>query len=449
MSTTDVDKQVEIWKTKRLIKGLSMARGSGTSMISLVRRPGDQIAEANRLLVKEYGTASNIKSHVNRLSVLSAITSAQQCLKNYSRTPKNGLVVFCGTMLTEEGREKKVSIHFEPFKPINTTLYMCDNKFHVDALQELLENDSSFGFIIIDGNGCLFGRVTGNTREIITQFTVDLPKKHGRGGQSAARFGRIRMEKRQHYVRKVTEQAVSSFISSSTNMVTETGIVVAGSAEFKHELQKSDLLDPRIRAKIIDTIDVSYGGVNGFDQAITLSQAALSNVKLVQESKLIGKFFDELALDTGKYAYGVQSTLKALDMRVIETLIVWENLDVNRVVLHRPDGTEVERFLTPAEEADRTNYLDSETGVELEFQERMPLLEWLAEVYKEKGAQLELVTDCSTLGSQFVKGFGGIGALLRYKMDMAQLDENEDNDMYYDLDEEVEEDNEDEDGYFF
>ncbi|KAJ2070856.1 Electron transfer flavoprotein alpha-subunit, partial [Coemansia sp. S142-1] len=195
MSTTDVDKQVEIWKTKRLIKGLSMARGSGTSMISLVRRPGDQIAEANRLLVKEYGTASNIKSHVNRLSVLSAITSAQQCLKNYSRTPKNGLVVFCGTMLTEEGREKKVSIHFEPFKPINTTLYMCDNKFHVDALQELLENDSSFGFIIIDGNGCLFGRVTGNTREIITQFTVDLPKKHGRGGQSAARFGRIRMEK--------------------------------------------------------------------------------------------------------------------------------------------------------------------------------------------------------------------------------------------------------------
>ncbi|KAJ2417590.1 hypothetical protein GGF41_005372, partial [Coemansia sp. RSA 2531] len=200
-------------------------------------------------------------------------------------------------------------------------------------------------------------------------------------------------------------------------------------------LQKSDLLDPRIRAKIIDTIDVSYGGVNGFDQAITLSQAALSNVKLVQESKLIGKFFDELALDTGKYAYGVQSTLKALDMRVIETLIVWENLDVNRVVLHRPDGTEVERFLTPTEEADRSNYLDSETGVELEFQERMPLLEWLAEVYKEKGAQLELVTDCSTLGSQFVKGFGGIGALLRYKMDMAQLDENEDNDMYYDLDE--------------
>jgi hypothetical protein len=34
-------------------------------------------------------------------------------------------------------------------------------------------------------------------------LTVDLPKKHGRGGQSALRFARLRMEKRHNYVRKV------------------------------------------------------------------------------------------------------------------------------------------------------------------------------------------------------------------------------------------------------
>ncbi|KAJ2832711.1 translation termination factor eRF1 [Coemansia furcata] len=322
---------------------------------------------------------------------------------------------------------------------------MCDNKFHVDALEELLENDSSFGFIVIDGNGCLFGQVTGNTRKVIRQFTVDLPKKHGRGGQSAARFGRLRMEKRHNYIRKVSEEAVSAFITN--DKVTETGIVVAGSAEFKHELQKSDLLDPRIKAKIVDTVDVSYGGINGFDQAISLSQGALANVKLVQESKLIGKFFDELSLDTGKYAYGLESTLKALDMGVVETLIVWENLDVNRVILRGLDGNDVERFLTPAQEGDRSNYMDKDTGVELEFKEKMSLLEWLADIYREKGAELELVTDCSSLGSQFVKGFGGIGGMLRYKMDMSHLEEKDENDMYYDDDEEVEED-EDDDYYF-
>lgn len=36
--------------------------------------------------------------------------------------------MYCGTIVTEEGKEKKVNIDFEPFKPINTSLYLCDNK---------------------------------------------------------------------------------------------------------------------------------------------------------------------------------------------------------------------------------------------------------------------------------------------------------------------------------
>ena len=146
------------------------------------------------MLGDEYGTASNIKSRVNRLSVLSAITSCQQRLKLYNRVrvcmvimcseccacarlhaqlaagsrqptrprrslaktalpphktkktkpkvPPNGLVVYTGTILTDDGKEKKVNIDFEPFKPINTSLYLCDNKFHTEALAELLESDN-------------------------------------------------------------------------------------------------------------------------------------------------------------------------------------------------------------------------------------------------------------------------------------------------------------------
>ena len=44
------------------------------------------------MLADEYGTASNIKSRVNRLSVLGAITSVQHRLKLYSKVPPNGLV---------------------------------------------------------------------------------------------------------------------------------------------------------------------------------------------------------------------------------------------------------------------------------------------------------------------------------------------------------------------
>ena len=59
-----------------------------------------------------------------------------------SPVPPKGLVVYCGTIITDEGKEKKVNIDFEPFKPINTSLYLCDNKFHTEALDALLADDN-------------------------------------------------------------------------------------------------------------------------------------------------------------------------------------------------------------------------------------------------------------------------------------------------------------------
>jgi hypothetical protein len=46
---------------------------------------------------------------------------------------QNGLVLYTGTVMTDDGKEKKVNIDFEPFKPINTSLYLCDNKFHTEV----------------------------------------------------------------------------------------------------------------------------------------------------------------------------------------------------------------------------------------------------------------------------------------------------------------------------
>jgi len=183
-------------------------------MISLLIPPKDQIAPVSKKIADELGTATNIKSRVTRQSVITALTSVQARLRLYNKVPPNGLVIYCGEIMTEDGKEKKVNIDFEPFKPINASLYLCDNKFHTEALSALLADDTKFGFIIMDGNGALFGTLQGNTREIITKFNVELPKKHGRGGQSSVRFARLRMEKRHNYLRKVAETAVQCFITN-------------------------------------------------------------------------------------------------------------------------------------------------------------------------------------------------------------------------------------------
>lgn len=415
---------------KKLIKSLENARGAGTSMISLILPPKSQLSQATNMLTQEYGTASNIKSRVNRLSVLAAITSTQQRLKLYSRVPDNGLVVYCGTVLTAEGKEKKVNFSFEPFKPINTSLYLCDNKFHTEALAELLESDARFGFIIMDGNGTLFGSVSGNTRTVLHKFSVDLPKKHGRGGQSALRFSRLREEARHNYVRKVAEYAAQHFITDTKCNV--TGLVLAGSADFKNELSQSDLLDYRLAPKIIQIVDVSYGGENGFNQAIELAADSLANVKFVQEKRLIQKYFDEISTESGKYCFGLDDTFRALEMGAVETLIVWENLEHTRHVLRDSEGREHVILLNKEQEQeeDRSRFTDKATGAEMEeVEEPQPLLEWIAENYKQFGTNLEFVTDRSQEGMQFCKGFGGIGGILRYKVafeDLAMYDEQED-----------------------
>lgn len=342
--------------------------------------------------------------------------------------PPNGLVVYCGTVLTDEGKEKKVNISFEPFKPINTSLYLCDNKFHTEALAELLDSDASFGFIIMDGNGALYGTLSGNTRTILHKFGVDLPKKHGRGGQSALRFARLREEARHNYVRKVAEHAAQHFLTD--NKCNVAGLILAGSADFKTELAQSDLFDARLSAKVIRTVDVSYGGENGFNQAIELSAADLANVKFVQEKKLIQKYFDEISLETGKYCFGIDDTFKALDLGAVETLIVWENLEVNRYQLKDSEGKEVVLMLNKEQEKDTDLFKDKTTGEPMEqVAEPQLLLEWLAENYRQFGTNLEFVTDRSQEGMQFCKGFGGIGGVLRYKVafeELAMYDDDED-----------------------
>lgn len=425
MEADDNTVLIEQWKIKRLIKRLEQAKGNGTSMISLIIPAKKAITEITKMLNDEQGTAVNIKSNVNRKSVLTAITSARERLKLYNRTPPNGLILYTGTVLGEDGRtEKKMVVDFEPFKPINKSLYLCDNKFHVEDLKDLLENEDVFGFIVVDGNGALYGTLQGNSRETIHKFTVELPKKHGRGGQSSVRFARLRVEKRHNYLRKVAEVATQVFITNDKPNI--SGLVLAGCADFKTDLFNSEMFDQRLKPKVLKIVDVSYGGENGFNQAVELAQECLSNVKFVQEKKILSKFFEEISTDSGLVVFGVNDTMKVLETGAIETLLIYENMDLHRLTLkNKEDESTNVIFLSTDQLADPKHYRDATTRAELEVVESIQLSEWIAENYVNFGASLQFITDKSSEGFQFVKGFGGIGGFLRYKIDVDKMDADE------------------------
>jgi len=146
---------------------------------------------------------------------------------------------------------------------------------------------------------------------------------------------------------------------------------------------------------------------------------------LFRKRILLASFFEEIAQDTGKYCFGVRDCLYALDSGAVEILIVYENLDLTRFQLATSAGVETVLYLTEEQERNPDFFKDTTTSEDLEVRDRMALCEWLAENYKSFGCSLQFVTDKSQEGSQFVKGFGGVGGLLRYKLDFVSLDADE------------------------
>lgn len=407
------DKNVAIWKVKQLMKALQYAQGHGDSLISIFMEPGKEISQFTEMLDDRFGTAST--SSIN-MSAIGAITSAQQILKRYSKVPPNGLIVYTGTVVTDGKEEKDIKVGFEPFKPIDGSICQLHHRFHIETLYVMLKQPE-YGFIVMADNKALFGILSGNTKKVLLQFTVNCPSWRQIGGADHEYFRRQSF--RETYLGWVVDWAKTFYIDYSD--VDFSAIVVAVSPTYQTDF--IDMLDPRLRKKIMCMVEVSYAGNHGFDTAIDLSSNHLYNVRFIQEIWLLKKFMKEMNQETKKYVTGVEDTLKCLDLGAVKILIVWENLDINRYVLKNTTTSElITMHLNKEQETNQSNFRETATNAELEVQEKKSLLEWFAEEYKEFGCTLEFVTDSSREGSQFCRAFGGIGGILKYQVDIQAFD---------------------------
>jgi len=355
------------------------------------------------------------------------------------RLPDNGLVLFCGYS-AEDAKKKLVVI--EPLRPLHLSMNRCDDKFHTEMLREQITADETkIGFVVIDGHSASFYLLYGTTRETLWKHDVNLPKKHGRGGQSQKRFERIRDEKRGWFVSKVAENFLLQF--TSNGLLSVSNLVFAGCAELKYELAKK--LDQKIQNKILAFVDVQYGGEAGFHQAVDLSSEVLRNSRFVREKVILNKYFGSIAIDNNLFCYYPQDSIEALESGAVETLLVWEGLQDIRCVIEKAGETRKVVFKKPEE----VEQLRKNLGSSSELVLCEPLLDWVLENFKNFGSEIEIISTSNTIGEQFVQGFGGIGALLRYPIEKAHeldclakcgdgqeggeiVDEDEDDDDDYD-----------------
>ena len=66
------------------------------------------------------------------------------------------------------------------------------------------------------------------------------------------------------------------------------------------------------------------------------------------EKKLVSKFFEQIALDTGMIVFGIDDTIKALELSALEKIMLYEDIEAHRYVLKHPiKGDTKVLILTP------------------------------------------------------------------------------------------------------
>lgn len=341
-------------------------------------------------------------------------------LKLYKKIPPNGLCIFAGLV-----QDKKFVMELEPIAPLKYGFYHCDRHFKLDPLKEQLQdaisnlnsgNQKVTGFVIMNGDGSLCAKVSGSSKEIISKLRVDLMKNHKKGGQSQKRFERLAKINRNEYVKLVAEQVNKAFLGTA-DKPNIAHMVIAGFADLKNVLTDCKLLDYRITKIPTTIVDIAYGFEQGLEQAIKITTPTLQGMRFVKEAFLINKMMEEISKNAAKVTYGVRETMAASSVGVVETLLVYEDLDWLRVEVTNLTTKESSvEYLTP----EQLNKRKKESSGDYQFESQL-LLEWLVDNYQTLGCNLELISASTPESKQFIRGFGGMAALLRYEMDMETL----------------------------
>jgi len=407
------------FRLKRNLQRLAAREGRGTELVSLYVPYGRQVSEVVSMLNNEYGTATNIKSNTTRKNVQDAITRVTQRMKMFKKVPENGLVLFCGAIPQNGPGSEKIELYIiSPPEPIQVYLYRCDARFHTEHLQEFLKEKETYGIIVLDSSHASFATVRGKHLDIVKQITSGIPGKFRAGGQSAKRFVRQRQAKMQEYFKRIGEHANEIFLPIENLK----GILLGGPGPTKEDFDKGNYLHYTLKEKIVAIIDTSYTDEHGVEEVVEGSQDILQRIRYVEEKKIIQKFLREIGQDTGLATYGEDDVRRYLNNGVVATLLLSEDLESVRVKVKCGScdyiTTETMKLHEIAEFEQKTNgsACPKCSVPTLSVTESKELIDELAETAELAGTKVEVLSGDTEEGQMLKKSFGGVAAILRYKV---------------------------------
>ena len=401
---------LEKYHFKRSLEEVMAHKGRATELISLYIPSTKQVSDVTSYLRNEYSQSSNIKSKSTRKNVMAAIESISSRLKVFKKVPDNGMVFFTGHVAKAADQTEMKNFIIEPPTPVPTFIYRCDSQFYLEPLMSMLEDEETYGLIVIDRSEATVGLLVGKAIRSLKHFDSQVPSKHGRGGQSQRRFERLIEEAAHEFFKKVGNFATDALLDNKDMKK----ILLGGPGPTKDYFLEHGYLHHELKKKILDTFDIGYTNESGLKELVENAKVAIADLGITKEKALMQRFYKEVRKDHGLFAYGKAEVLSALNKGAVDILIVSEDLKEYSFTMKCQKCENEFKHESPDREASEMKCPECQGASEVLGSK--DLVEELSEICIEYGSQLELVSSDSEEGDMLVRAFGGIAAILRYKL---------------------------------
>ena len=413
-------KDLQVFQTKRLLNQLKEKKGFHTELVSLYIPHDRKISDVTNHLKNEISESQNIKSKLTRKNVLDSISSLMGQLKNITEVPENGLVLFSGAIPQNNtpGTERNELYIVNPPDKVKTFRYHCASEFLLWPLEEMIQTKETYGLLVIGRKESAVGYLTGNHVEIVREFSSGVHGKHRAGGQSQKRFERQMEEAETRFYRRISDEVNKLFLSIEDLQ----GIFIGGPGPSKEKYVNDESLDYRLRDKILDVVDLGYGGSEGIRALIDKIQDKIANVKYIKEKQVMQLFLNEISNETGMAAYGLEEVQKALNMGAVDKLILSEKLDTVQVNIecsncnHKESRTAREQELNKLEITIQDESCPECASNSFNVIKKILLIEELGSIAETVGTEVIIISPDTEEGEMLYSTFGGIVAILRFKL---------------------------------
>ncbi|MFW6176284.1 MAG: peptide chain release factor aRF-1 [Thermoplasmatota archaeon] len=396
---------------KKALEDIKEYTGRGTELISLYIPPDKKISDVASYLRDEMSESSNIKSKSTRKHVQSALKSILSKLKYFKESPENGIIFFVGEVSAQGDQTEMISKTVEPPRPIETFIYRCDSEFYLEPLKDMLGEKDKYGLIVVDRSEATIGILRGRKVDTLINIQSLIPSKHSKGGQSAQRFERLIEDAAHKYFKKVGEKANGLLLQEDID-----GLIIGGPGHTKNEFVEGDFLHHELKKEMIDTFNTGYTDEYGLKELMQQAQETLSDLEVMKEKELVNKLMEEIKDPKGGLAaYGEEEVRKALIMGAVETVLISEDINKKRVKVKCPEcGYEDEFSIKKNKDPEEKEC--PECGANFEVLEKQDIIDDIYEEAEQVGSEVEIISGESEEGELLLNAFGGIAALLRFRI---------------------------------